>query len=85
MHIAVVFQFEGDANPSAVTEVEGQITDMLLPTPGDTVSHINLEGKRFEGEVLRRHFDFSLEDGLDISGVVTVTLTLKRMPERRVH
>ena len=85
MHIAVVFQFDGNGTPSAVTEVEGQIADVLLPETGDTISHTDLYGKRFEGEVLKRHFDYSLDDGMDVGGSITVTLLLKRLADSVVH
>ena len=85
MHIAIVFFFEHERHPAAVTEVEGAVTDILLPLVGDTVSHRDLEGNRFRAEVLERHFDYDLEEGEDVDGRVRVVLSLRRMEEARIH
>ncbi len=80
MRIAVLFQFAGTMEPKAVTEVEGDLCDVLLPMAGDAVSHRDFEGRRFEGEVLTRHFDYALSNGPDATGSIVVTLLLRRLP-----
>ena len=79
MNIAIVFQFQGGGEPSAVTEVAGSITDVILPFPGDTVSHRDFEGRPFQGQVVRRRFDYSLSDGEEVDGRITVILSLERL------
>lgn len=85
MHIAVVFHFHDERRPAAVTEVEGGVSDVLLPRVGDTLSHRDLEGNRFRAQVMKRHFDYNLEDGEDIGGSITVVLSMKRLPVTSVH
>ncbi len=84
MHIAVVFHFNDESRPAAVTEVDGAI-DILLPRVGDTISHRDLEGRQFRAQVLGRHFDYDLEDGEDIGGKITVVLSMKRLPMTSIH
>jgi hypothetical protein len=79
MRIAILFHFLDELEPAAVTEVEGAVTDVLLPLLGDTVCHRNAEGMRFRAHVIGRHFDYSLADGEGIDGSITVTLSLDRM------
>lgn len=79
MRIALLFYFLGDTEPAAVTEVAGDVTDMVLPYPGDTVSHRDVKGDRFRARVVGRHFDYSLMDGEDVDGSITVTLSLEHL------
>ena len=85
MHIAVLFHFHDAPRPSAVTEVEGSITDIVLPEVGDTIAHTDFEGRRFRGQVLGRHFDYSLQNGEDVAGSITVVLSLKRVSDMQVQ
>ena len=79
MRIAILFHFCNEAQPAAVTEVEGSITDAMIPFPGDTVSHCDLDGSRFRAQVVGRHFDYSLTCGEDVGGAITVVLALNRL------
>ncbi len=85
MRIAILFHFHDQGSPSAVTEIEGPVTDIVLPTVGDTITHTDFEGARFRAQVLGRHFDYSLSDGEDVDGAITVVLTIKHLPERNVN
>ncbi len=80
MHITILFQVVTEQHPSAVTEVEGAVTDVILPGVGDTVTHRDFSGQTFRAQVLGRHFDYRLSDGEDVSGSVSVVLSLKRLP-----
>jgi len=73
---AIVFHFHDERRPAAVTEVEGEVTDMLLPGVGDTLSHADLDGSGFLAQVPGRHFEYDLEDGEDVSGRVSSILSL---------
>ncbi len=84
MRIAILFHFFDELEPAAVTEVEGSITDVLMPLLGDTICHRNFEGMRFRAHVIGRHFDYSLAEGMGLDGAgtdgtITVTLSLDRM------
>ena len=82
MRIAILFHFFDSPQPSAVTAVEGDITDMMVPVLGDTICHRDAEGQRFRGVVVGRHFDYSLAsdpEGGQVDGSITVTLTLSRL------
>ena len=79
MRIAILFHMIDESEPAAVTEVAGDVTDAMLPSPGDTVSHRDVHGQRFRARVVGRHFDYSLNDGEDVDGLITVTLSLERL------
>lgn len=79
MRIAILFHVSNEEMPAAVTEVEGEITDVMIPASGDTVSHRDLDGVKFRARVIGRHFDYSLSTGEDVTGTVTVVLTLERL------
>ena len=81
MHIALLFHFYNEAEPAAVTEVKGEVTDMMVPLLGDTVSHRGFDGFRFRAQVVGRHFDYSLANGVGVDGTITVTLSLHRISE----
>ena len=85
MHIAILFQFYNEGRPAAVTEVEGMVTDVLLPEVGDTLNHTDIEGNPFRAQVLGRHFDYALGQGKDVDGSLTVVLSMKRITETQVH
>ena len=79
MRIAILFHFMHEPELSAVTVAQGEMTDLLLPALGDTVSPTDFEGSRFRGSVVRRHFDYSLaqgHSGEEVDGTITVTLSL---------
>ena len=80
MHIFVLFNLNGEPGPAAVTGVEGQVTDLLLPFPGDVVHHRAADGRFFTGKVTHRMFSYELPDGQAIDGAVSVTLFLDRLP-----
>ena len=79
MRISVLFHFSDESEPAAITEVEGDVTDVLVPLMGDTVCHRNAQGTRFRAHVIGRHFDYSLANGTLTDGRITVTLSLDRL------
>ncbi len=82
MRIAILLHFFDSSQPSAVTAVDGDITDVMLPLLGDTICHRDAEGHRFRGAVIGRHFDYSLAsdpEGGQVDGTITVTLTLSHL------
>ncbi len=85
MRIAVVFHFHDEQSPAAVTEVEGAVTDILLPGVGDTLSHRDLDGRRFQAQVIGRHFDYSFDQGEDVDVSISIVLSMKRLPETPIH
>lgn len=78
MRIQVIFQFITEANPSACTGIEDGVTDLLLPSRGDLVSHRDANGKSFSGTVTERTFSYDIAEGEDVNGMVSVTLFLER-------
>ena len=44
MHIAVLFKFNHEEAPVAVTGVEGDFTDLILPFVGDVIRHRDTKG-----------------------------------------
>ncbi len=82
MRIVIRFQFTNEPEPSAITVAQGEITDLMLPATGDSISHTDFKGTRIRGSVVGRHFDYSLEQGAsgeEIDGTITVTLSLGPM------
>lgn len=79
MRIQLVFHFKNELKPIAITGVEDHVTDLLLPSPGDTVTHQGFDGKPFTGRVADRTFCYDILPGPDTSGEVTVTLLLDRV------
>jgi hypothetical protein len=75
----VLFHLNGEPGPSAVTGVQGEVTDILLPSVGDVVSHRDGEGAPFTGRVTERVFNYDLSDGHGVIGAVSVTLFLDRL------
>jgi hypothetical protein len=78
LRIVVRFLFNHEEVPFAVTGVEGEVSDVLLPSVGDLVQHSS-DRAQFEGRVTGRSFRYALPDGHDVDGDVTVTLSLDRV------
>lgn len=79
MHIVVSFQFHGDKGPSAQTGVEGDVTDLVLPSVGDVVEHRDAAGAPFRGRVTERLFKYDLPNGTAVMrGMVSITLCMER-------
>lgn len=78
MRISVEFLFNHEAKPSAVSGVEGEVTDFILPSVGDLVRHSD-SGAPFIGKVTERIFSYNLPEGSNIDGSVRVTLSLDRI------
>lgn len=78
MHIFVLFHFNHELSPVAVTGVEGDVTDILLPCVGDIVKHRDSEGRPFEGKVTERIFQYDVKQGMAVSGAVAITICLDR-------
>ena len=78
MHIIVLFQFNHEDKPAAVTGIEGDVTDILLPIVGDLVRHNDSAGVPFEGKVTDRIFSYELPAGNAVDGAISVTLCLDR-------
>ncbi len=85
MRIAVVFQFHTEREAAAVTEIEGDVSDVVLPQVGDTVTHRDLEGHSFRAQILGRHFHYELNDGENVQGSITIVLSMKRLPENNIN
>lgn len=83
MRITLEFVLNGRNAPSAVTGVEGAVTDMIVPSPGDFVEHRDLEGNTILGRVTRRSYRYLLGKGDEIDGEVIVLIWLDevRFPE----
>jgi hypothetical protein len=77
MRIVVLFQFNHESVPAAVTGIEGDVADILLPAVGDLVRHTD-SGSPFQGRVTARMFEYDLPVGEDLDGKVSVTLCLDR-------
>jgi hypothetical protein len=78
MRLLLLFRFNYEGAPSAVTGVEGDIADILLPGVGDVVQHKDVNGVPFEGKVTERIFKYELEHGMGVGGTISVTLWLSR-------
>lgn len=78
MRIYVEFHFNHEEKPAAVTGVEGEVTDIILPDVGDLIRHSD-SGHPFVGKVTERTFSYNLSEGVGINGSVTVTLSLDRV------
>ncbi len=76
MHFVIRFHFNDQKHHAAETGVAGSVTDILLPLPGDTVTHRDRCGAVFTGKVTDRHFVYEVPDGLDVDGLVMVNLYL---------
>ena len=78
MRFVIDFRFNGDGSALAVTGVDGEISDVLLPAVGDVVEHKNSDGKPFRGRVTERVFTYSIEDGHSVDGTICVKIFLDR-------
>ncbi len=77
MQIVISFQFNGESQPSAVTGVEGEVTDLILPGVGDLVEHKNAAGIPFRGRVTDRIFTYKLPNGHQVvGGAIFITLCM---------
>ncbi len=79
MRIFVLFKFNHEKAPAAVTGVEGDIVDILLPSVGDVVRHHDAQGSPFQGKVTDRIFEYDIKQGLAVDGTIAVTLCLDRI------
>lgn len=79
MKIEARFQFKDQQKPFAVSGVEDHVSDMILPAPGDMVSHADVRGKVHTGVVSQRMYAYEIPLGPDVSGQVVVTLLLDRI------
>jgi hypothetical protein len=75
----VLFHFHDENEPAATTGVEGNVTDILLPSVGDVVRHRDSDGKFVLGRVTERVYMYDLPDGDNVQGSVIVTLTLRKL------
>lgn len=80
MRIIVHFSINNEPNACAVTGVEGDVTDFILPCVGDMVSHRDVSGKPCIGRVTDRTFTYEVPNGIEVEGTVAVTLSIKRAP-----
>ena len=79
MLISITFRFNDDPSLSAVTGVEGDIADVLLPSIGDVVEHVTAAGVPFSGRVSDRVFRYDLPNSSVVSGgSILITLHLDR-------
>ena len=76
MRITLQFVLNGRSAPSAVTGVEGEVTDLILPNPGDFVEHRDFSGAPIMARVTQRSFRYHLSDGEDAMGEVAVVIWL---------
>ncbi len=77
MRITVLFQFNHESEPAAVTGIEGEVTDIIMPDVGDLIAHSD-SGSPFRGKVTERRFKYTMPLGEDVDGSVEVTLCLDR-------
>ena len=77
MHLCF-HSFNHEAKPVAVTGVEGDLTDTLLPFVGDVVRHRDPEGTPFEGTLTKRIYTYDIKRGMAVDGAVVFTLRLDR-------
>jgi hypothetical protein len=70
---------DGDPESATITGVEGAVTDLIVPSVGDFVRHHDRDGRPFLARVIRRFYSYSIADGEDVDGSVTVTLELEKM------
>ena len=78
MRIFLLFHFNGGTDPVVVTGIEGDVTDIILPSVGDLVKHRDMRGTAFEGKVTERQFVYDIRQGIAVSSAVAVTLCLDR-------
>jgi hypothetical protein len=80
LRIIVHFQLNNEPDACAVTGIEGDVTDFILPSVGDMVSHRDVDGKPCIGRVTERMYTYAVPNGIEVDGTVTVLLSLDRAP-----
>ena len=80
MQIFVFFHFNNERSPAAITGIEGDVVDILLPNVGDIVDHRYINDVPFRGRVTERQFLYNIDRGVAVEGAVAVTLCLDRLP-----
>lgn len=78
MLILISFKFNHEDAPTAVTGIEGEVHDVLLPCVNDIVEHRDAYGNPFRGKVTGREFSYALPPGVGVTGSVTVTICMDR-------
>ncbi len=78
MRIYVHFQMNHESEACAVSSVQGEVTDVILPCVGDTVSNYDVDGTPCLGRVTERVFQYMMPNGMEVDGSVTVVLFLDR-------
>lgn len=79
MRIVLLFQFNGEREPSAVTGVEGEVTDLLLPSVGDVIEHRDAAGLAFRGRITDRIFKYEMPNAeFVLGGAISITLCMDR-------
>ena len=76
VRIVLSFRSNSEPEPSAVTGVEGEVTDLILPAVGDVVEHRNASGTPFRGKVTERIFSYNLPNGHGVQGGISITLCM---------
>lgn len=76
--ISIRFQVNNEPNACAVTGVEGDVTDLILPAVGDIVSHCDQEGMPMIDMVTHRLFTYAMPNGVGIGGDVMIMLSIER-------
>ncbi len=80
MQIFLLFTFNGESQPTAVTAVTGDVTNLLLPAVGDSVEYVDSHGAPFKGRVTERQYLYSILQSDASDSSVAVTLCLDRVP-----
>ena len=83
VRITLQFVLNGRDSPSAVTGVEGPVTDLIVPSPGDYVEHKDFDGNPIMARVTQRSYRYLLSEGEEADGEVAVIIWLEevRFPE----
>ncbi len=76
VRITLQFVLNGRESPSAVTGVEGPVTDLIVPAPGDYVEHKDFDGNSILAKVTQRSYRYLLSEGETADGEVAVIIWL---------
>lgn len=79
MRISLHFVWNGERTPAAVTGVEGDVSTILLPDPGDFVEHHDVEGRTISARITHRVFRYGLANGVSPAGEVIVVLGMEKV------
>ena len=79
MRIAVQFHFNDQDEAAAITGVSGDVSDIILPCVDDLVRHRDKDGVVFVGRVTSRLYSYDIPDGNEVSGVITVIISMNRL------